>query len=120
MYNYRKNTINPRPNGPLDFPPPDGGGGLRPPPLVTRLLDVVARNRKVRWTARLKALRKYFGKFFDKVNIEVTRGNQMSNMAKFHIFWKYTIISESTLLRSARKRNIRLLLRYSFVTCHHI
>ena len=27
--------INPRPAGPLDFPPPDGGGGVRKPPSLS-------------------------------------------------------------------------------------
>ena len=66
------NYLNPRPDGPLGFPRPDGGL-LRIPPLVTRLLEVVARNRKVRSKARRKSLRKYFGQFFVNVNIEVTR-----------------------------------------------
>ena len=66
-------VINPRPGGPLDFPPPDGGGVENPP--VTRLLDVVARNRNVCSKAHRKSLRKYFSQFYAKVNIEVTRGH---------------------------------------------
>ena len=46
--------VNPRPDGPLDFPPPDGGVVENPPPLLTRHLAVVARNRKMRSTARKK------------------------------------------------------------------
>ena len=35
--------FNPRPDGPLDFPPHDGGGNLEsPPPSLTRLLGHVA------------------------------------------------------------------------------
>ena len=58
-----------------------GGGN----PLVTRLLDVVARNQKMRSKIRRKKLRKYSNRFFAKVNIEVTRGHKWSNLAKFHI-----------------------------------
>ena len=71
-----------------------GGGGLLRTPLVTRLLDVVARNRKVRSKARLKTLRKYFVQFFAKVNIEVTRVHQSSNLAKFHILFGNVPLSQ--------------------------
>ena len=82
----RFDLFNPRPDGPLDFPPPDEGGSLlAPPPPVARLLHVVARNRNMRWKARWKALLKHFGQFFAKVNIEVNRGHQISNLAEFHI-----------------------------------
>ena len=57
------NSVNPRDDGPLDFPPPDEGG-CWPPPLVTRPLDIVARNRKVPSKARQEALRKYSVKCF--------------------------------------------------------
>ena len=52
--------FNPRPDGPLDFPPLDGGGegGVETPQLLTRHLDVEARNRKMRSEAREKLLRK--------------------------------------------------------------
>ena len=51
-----------------------GGGWLLRPP-VTQLLESVSRNRKMRSKARRKSLRKYFGQFFVKVNIKVTRGH---------------------------------------------
>ena len=40
----------PRPDGPLDFPPPEGG--VVEDPLVTRHLDVVVRNHKMRSKGR--------------------------------------------------------------------
>ena len=57
-----------------------GGGGETP--LLTRLLGIVAKSRKVRSKARQKTLRKHFGRFFAKVNIEATKGHQRSNLAK--------------------------------------
>ena len=41
------------------------------PPPLTRPLDVVKRNRKMCSEARQKSFQKYFGQFFDKVNVEV-------------------------------------------------
>ena len=38
--------VNPRPAGPLDFPPPAGGGGLENPPPLSRLLGHVATRGK--------------------------------------------------------------------------
>ena len=52
-------SVNPRDDGPLDFPPPDEGGGGGWPPLETRPLDIVARNRKEPSKARQEALQKY-------------------------------------------------------------
>ena len=59
------------------------GRGVSKPPL-TRILDVVAKNGKMRSEVRQKSLRKYLG-VFSKVNIEVTGGQQRSNLAKIHI-----------------------------------
>ena len=53
--------INPRPDGPLDFPPPDGGL-LRAPPL-SRLLGHVATRGKRHSKERQKSLRNHFGHF---------------------------------------------------------
>ena len=93
-----------------------GGGGENP--LVTQLRDVVARNRKVRSKARRKSLRKYFGQFFAKVNIEVTRGHQRSNLAKFNISSETYHYLRNFLVRSPRKKHsIALDL---FFRCHAI
>ena len=46
--------INPRPDGPLDFPPPDGGGGVFEHPRLSRLLRIVEQNGKRRSKAREK------------------------------------------------------------------
>ena len=54
-------------------------------PLLTRLLDIAARDREVRLKARQKSLRKYFDQFFAKVNIEVSKCHQRSNLAKIWI-----------------------------------
>ena len=56
-----------------------GGGSVDCPPLLTRLLGHVARSGKKRSKAHRKSLRKYFGHFFAKVNIQVTRGHLRSN-----------------------------------------
>ena len=67
---------NPRPAGPLDFPPPAGGGGVfeHPPPRLSRLLRIVEQNGKWRSKAREKSFRNHFGHFLAQVKIEVTRG----------------------------------------------
>ena len=41
----------------------------------------------MRLKAREKALRKYYGQFFANVNIEVSKGHQMSNLAKNQDFF---------------------------------
>ena len=51
----------------------------------------------MRSKARLKALRKYFGQFFAKVNIEVTKGQQRSNLAKNQDFFEYASLSQELL-----------------------
>ena len=67
--------INPRPAGPLDFPPPaGGGGGVWTPPRLSRLLRIVEQNGKRRSKAREKSFRNHFGHFLAQVKIEVTRG----------------------------------------------
>ena len=80
--------FNPRPAGCLDIPRHAvGGGGVFEKPLLTRLLGIVARNRKVRSKARKKSLRKYFGQCFATLyNIEVTKGHQRSNLLKNPFF----------------------------------
>ena len=47
--------LNPRPDGPLDFPPPDGGGVFEHP-CLSRLLRIVEQNGKRRSKARKKSL----------------------------------------------------------------
>ena len=57
-------VINPRPDGPLDFPPPDGGGGGRlNTPRLSRLLRTVVQNEKRHSKAQKKSFRNYFGHF---------------------------------------------------------
>ena len=67
--------VNPRPAGPLDFPPPAAGGGTfeRPPPL-SRLLVTVEKNERQLSKACEKSFRNHFGHFLAQVKIEVTRG----------------------------------------------
>ena len=72
----RSISFNPRPAGPLDFPPPAGGGGggrLNAPPW-SRLLVAVEKNERQRSKAREKSFRNHFGHFLAQVKIEVTRG----------------------------------------------
>ena len=64
--------INPRPDGPLDFPPP--AGGCLNTPRLSRLLCIVEQNGKRRSKAREKSFRNHFGHFLAQVKIEVTRG----------------------------------------------
>ena len=67
-------VINPRPAGPLDFPPPAGGGGVWTPPHLSRLLCIVDQNGKRRSKAREKSFRNHFVHFLAQVKNEVTRG----------------------------------------------
>ena len=67
--------LNPRPDGPLDFPPPAGGVFEHPPPpRLSRLLRIVEQHGKRRSKAREKSFRNLFGHFLAQVKIEVTRG----------------------------------------------
>ena len=59
-----------------------GGGVLRPPSNSAPRRLSEKRKKKMRWEARQKLLLKYFGYFFAKVNIEVTR-HQRSSRVKF-------------------------------------
>ena len=69
-------SVNPRPAGPLDFPPPAGGrgGGRSNAPPLSRLLVVVEKNERRRSKAREKSFRNDFGNFFAQVIIEITMG----------------------------------------------
>ena len=97
--------LNPRHIGCLDFPRHAGGGAVVPPPLLTRLLGIVARNRKVCSEYRQKSSQKYFGGFFYNVNIEVIKGHQRSTLAKNPFFRKCAIISETLLVRRQGKKH---------------
>ena len=75
-----KCRVNPRPAGPLDFPPPAGGGGrLNAPPPWSRLLVAVEKNERQRSKAREKSFRNHFGNFFAQVKIGVSRGQNSKN-----------------------------------------
>ena len=70
-----KLSFNPRPAGPLDFPPPaGGGGGVWTPPPWSRLLVAVEKNERQRSKAREKSFRNHFGHFLAQVKIGVSRG----------------------------------------------
>ena len=57
-------SLNPRPDGPLDFPPPaGGGGGVWTPHRLSRLLRIVKQDGKWRSKAREKSFRNHFGHF---------------------------------------------------------
>ena len=62
--------LNPRPAGPLDFPPPMGGGGRlnAPPPFC---LVAVEKNERQRSKASEKSFRNHFGHFMAQVKIGV-------------------------------------------------
>ena len=70
--------INPRPAGPLDFPPPAGGAFERPPPW-SRLLVVVEKNKGQRSKAREKSFRNQFGHFFGSVQNWGHQGSKFQN-----------------------------------------
>ena len=53
--------------------------------LLIRLLDIVARNGKMRSKACQKTLRKKLSIYLVKVNTDVSKDNKMSNIAKYHI-----------------------------------
>ena len=71
-------SLNPRPAGPLDFPPPAGGGGSwrgrLNAPLWSRLLVAVEKNERQRSKAREKSFRNHLGHFLAQVKIGVSRG----------------------------------------------
>ena len=63
--------LNPRPDGPLDFPPP--AGGCLNTPRLSRLLRIVEQNGKRRSKAREQSFRNHFGHLLAQVKIEATR-----------------------------------------------
>ena len=63
------------------------GMGRLDVPRLTRVLDVVAQSGNKRSKARQKSFRNYFAQVFAQVNIEGTRGNQMSNFAIIRYFF---------------------------------
>ena len=67
--------INPRPAGPLDFPPPAGGGGAfeRPPPMISAP-GRRREKRKAAFESSRKIISKSFRSFFAQVKIGVSRG----------------------------------------------
>ena len=83
-----------------------GGGGCTPPPPLTRFLEFVARNEKMRSKAREKSLRNYVSKFFARVNTEVDRGHQKVKFSEFPCS-ESVLISETILgRRPGKKRSI--------------
>ena len=68
-----KLRLNPRPAGPLDFPPP-AGGRLNAPSPWSRLLVAVEKNERQRSKAREKSFRNHFGHFLAQVKIGVSKG----------------------------------------------
>ena len=67
--------LNPRPAGPLDFPPPAGGGGClnTPPPSISAPAHRRTK-RKTAFESSRKIISKSFRSFLAQVKIEVTRG----------------------------------------------
>ena len=98
-----KGEINPRPDVGLSHIRPEGGSKW--PHFLTQKLRGIERHGKNRSIALNEYLRKHFQHFFAQVNIEVTRGHQMSNLAECHIiFRKSAIISESNIRSRPRKK----------------
>ena len=86
-----------------------GGGGIPPANSAPRHRS---EKQKVRSIARQKSLRKYFNQFFAKVNIEVTKGNQMPISRfpeKSRFLRKCHVISETILgKRPGKKASIAI------------
>ena len=72
-------VLNPRPAGPLDFPPPAGGGGVWTPPPWSRLLVAIEKNERQRSKAREKSFRNHFDHVLSQVKIEASRGPNSKN-----------------------------------------
>ena len=97
--------LNPRPAGCLDFPRHAGGGVFENPPANSAPRHRSEKQKmrsKVKF--RQKSLRNYFSQFFVKVNIDITKGHQSSNLAKNHFFRKCAIISETILGRREKEK----------------
>ena len=77
-------NLNPRPGVGLSHLRP-GGGGQNDPPRLTRKRRGLGRRGKKQTKAHNKYVRKYFGHFFAKVNIEVARGHHRSNFSVFGV-----------------------------------
>ena len=79
-------ALNPRQAGAPKLPWSAGGLLTMPgAPNSAPLIGVVARNGIFFSKARKKSFRNYDGQFFAQLNIEVTKGHQMSKFTKFHI-----------------------------------
>ena len=99
---HLESTLNPRRAGAPKLPWSAGGGASRRPPSNSAPRRRSGK-RKQRLKARQKSFQNYFSHFFAQVNIEVFRGHQRSNFAKFHIFRKSTVISETIIGRKLQK-----------------
>ena len=67
------NHLNPRPDGPLDFPPPDGGGVFEHPPSISAPTHRKTK-QKTAFESSRKIISKSFRSFLAQIKIEVTRG----------------------------------------------
>ena len=77
--------VNPRPGGGLSHLRHGRGVKITTPPNSKTKRD--RKGREKRSIALDEYFRKYYGHFFVQVNIEVTRGHQMSNLAGCHIIF---------------------------------
>ena len=85
-------NVNPRPDGPLDFPPPDGGGGVfEHSPSISAPAHRRTK-RKTAFESSRKIISKSYRSFLAQVKIKVTMG-QNSKIFQ-NGFWtlKYIIL----------------------------
>ena len=76
-------TLNPRPAGPLDFPPPAGGGGAfeRPPPMISAP-GRRREKRKAAFESSRKIISKSFRSFFGSGQNWGLQGSKFQNFPK--------------------------------------
>ena len=77
--------INPRPAGPLDFPPPTGGVVENPPPSISAP-GPRSDTQQAAFERASKIMTKLLRHFLGQVKGQVTRGHQKLNLAYFYIF----------------------------------
>ena len=90
----RSHQINPRPAGPLDFPPPAGGGGrLNAPPPMISAPGRRREKRKAAFESSRKIISKSFRSFFfAQVKIGVSRGQNSKIFQNGFSTIKYLIV----------------------------
>ena len=84
-----------------------GGGQNDPPPLLTRKLGKLVGRAIRRSTALSEPVRSHFGHFFAQVNIEVSRGHQMSNFRKMMVLSGMPAIISGTIIATPNPKKVK-------------